>query len=76
MNQEKYISYIPRSDLKQFSKKRVAVYSRVSRESPSLFLFLEGLLEEMDGYFFLSHLWGCFHVKRKKQSVLYSFNSF
>lgn len=30
-----------------------------------------------NGYFFLSHLWGCFHVKGKKAvSVLYSFNSF
>ena len=30
---EKYISYIPRTDLKQFALKKVAVYSRVSRES-------------------------------------------
>ena len=29
---EKYISYIPRTDFKQFALKKVAVYSRVSRE--------------------------------------------
>lgn len=29
---EKYISYIPRMDLKQYDMKRVAVYARVSRE--------------------------------------------
>ncbi|MBQ2623202.1 recombinase family protein [Candidatus Saccharibacteria bacterium] len=50
MNQEKYISYIPRSDLKQFSKKRVAVYSRVSRESEEKHHSIEMQMEHLEHY--------------------------
>lgn len=47
---EKYISYIPRSDLKQFSPKRVVVYSRVSREGELKHHSIEMQKEHLEQY--------------------------
>lgn len=50
MKPEKYISYIPRSDLGQFSRKKVAVYSRVSRANEEKHHSIEMQIKHLEHY--------------------------
>lgn len=62
MKNERYISYIPRSDLKQFTNKKVAIYSRVSRTGKEKHhsieaqtRYLERYVEDHPGWDFVGH---------------------
>ena len=62
MKNEKYISYIPRSDLKQFTNKKVAIYSRVSRTGKEKHhsieaqtRYLERYVKDHPGWDFVGH---------------------